>query len=163
MKTIAPLVALVAISMGLLALTPGLYANEPLDKYLGDWLFREDRNQLSTGAKSAKNRGVVFFEKYEGVCGSVRRKWELHFDDEEMEFAGKLTTRFDNEEHKTFILGEWDQANETMTWTLDKDSLDAKIRHRFTQGKIIVTTLSKGVVPDREFWRERGTFTPTAR
>ena len=162
-KMIVPFVVLVVISMGSLVFAPDLNADEPLDAYLGGWLFGEDRNQLSTGAKSPKKRGVVFFEKYEGVCGPVRRKWELYFDVKEKEFVGKLTTRFDNQEQKTFILGEWDQANATMTWTLDKDSHDAKIRHRFAQGKLIVTTLPIGVAPDREIWRERGTFTPTAR
>ena len=75
MKTHPPVVALFAICIGLLSFKAGLNAAEPFDEYIGDWLFREDRNQVWTGAEDTVNGGVILFEKYNAICGLVKRKW----------------------------------------------------------------------------------------
>ncbi len=79
-------------------------------------------------------------------------------------YVGTLKTTFKREEHLSNILGEWDQENSTMTWTLESDALEnAKIRHRFLNGKLNVTMLRQGNDPSGLHWFELGTLSPTAR
>jgi len=163
MKTVSPFVVVTAICFGLFSSKLRVNATEPFDEYVGNWLFREDRRQLSTGFEDTEKGGVILFENYRAICGLVRRKWMFHFDQDKMKYVGTLTTRFGRDVSETHIIGEWDDETSTMFWTLETDLLDTKIRHRFLEGKLVVTTLPKEDDSNRKPWREHGTFTPTAR
>ena len=142
----------------------GLLAAETLENYIGAWLFQDDRKQVWTGVKDASNGSIVLYEQYNAACGPVQRRWVFHFDRERQKYVGKLKTTFKQELHETNISGEWDQDDSAMTWTLESDVLqNAKIRHCFQQGKLVVTELRLGDDPSRFKWRELGTLSPTAR
>ncbi len=64
-----------ALWLGLLAIKTHLIAAEPLDNYIGAWLFRDDRKQVWTGAEVPNNVGIVFYEQYIAICGPVKRLW----------------------------------------------------------------------------------------
>jgi len=114
MKTRSTLLVVMAICVGLFSSKVGVNAIEPFDEYVGDWLFREDRRQLTTGFEDTEKGGVILFENYRAICGSVRRKWMFHFDQDKMKYVGTLTTRFGRDVSETHIFGEWDDEKSTM-------------------------------------------------
>lgn len=155
------LTKLLAVWLGLLGIETELMAVEPLDNYVGAWLFRDDRKQVWTGAEDAKTGGVVLYEQCKAICGPVQKLWTVRFDSPSGKYIGTLKTTFQQETHETVIFGEWDQAASTMTWTLKSDALQyAKIRHRFLKGKLVVTALRQEHDP---IWHELGILSPTAR
>lgn len=155
----------VALSLWLclFASNADLAAAEPLENYLGDWLFRGDRKQVWTGVEDEANGGLILHEYYNALCGPVRRRWTVHYDRDKAKYVGTLKTSFGREARETQVIGDWNAQETTMTWVLEKDTLDAEIRHKFSKGKLTVASRRIGDNVNGVSWYELGTLSPTAR
>ena len=132
-----------------------------LKTYEGDWLFRGDRKQIWSAFRQ-EDGSLLFREQFEAICGRVIRKWEIVGKRSDGRYTGSVKTIFKGE-RVCSVIGEWNTSENTMTWSFEGDPDYAKVRHRFTDSKIVVTMLLHSENRSRHTWYEFGNLDPLQR